>query len=91
MTSGRDVYLERLGQEAKEKVEDDYDVVIDTLQQKIDLLWKMTQSNMEMGMMNMMDDIRLAHIDELRLCLRFWKHRKEALAVGDTPEPLWDK
>lgn len=71
--------------------EKDYDVVIDTLQNKIDQLWKMTESNMNMGIMNVMDDIRLNAIDDLRLCLRFWKHRKEALAVGAEPEPLWDK
>jgi pyrroloquinoline quinone (PQQ) biosynthesis protein C len=42
-----------------ENAEDyDYDVVVDTLQKKYDVLWKMTQSNMnsEFMMMNIMDD-----------------------------------
>jgi len=56
----------------------DYDVVIDTLQKKIDALWKMTKSNMDNDMMNIMDDIRLKHIDELKkaLDLWLWKERK---------------
>lgn len=73
--------------------EKEYDVVEDTLQKKIDQLWKITRSNMNCEFyagMGIMDQIRLEQIDELRLCLRFWKHRKEALAVGAEPEPLWD-
>jgi hypothetical protein len=47
----------------------DYDVVVDTLQKEIDILWKMTESNMKMGMMNIMDDIRLNHIDQLKAAI----------------------
>jgi len=58
--------------------EEDYDVVIDTLQKKIDALWKMTKSNMDNDMMNIMDDIRLKQIDELKKAIELWlwKERK---------------
>ena len=46
--------------------DDEYDVVIDTLQKQIDVLWKMTESNMNMDMFNIMDQIRLEHIDQLK-------------------------
>jgi hypothetical protein len=53
----------------------DYDVVVDTLQKEIDILWKMTEPNMKMGMMNIMDDIRLNHIDQLKAAINLWKNR----------------
>ena len=58
--------------------EEDYDVVIDTLQKKIDALWKMTKSNMDNDMMNIMDDIRLKQINELEKAIHLWlwKERK---------------
>jgi hypothetical protein len=62
-----------------ENAEDyDYDVVVDTLQKKYDVLWKMTQSNMnsEFTMMNIMDDIRLNQMDELEQAIDMWKSRK---------------
>lgn len=57
---------------------DDYDVVIDTLQKKYDILWKMTQSNMnsDFMMMNIMDEIRLKQMDELEQAIIMWKSRK---------------
>lgn len=57
---------------------EDYDVVVDTLQKKYDVLWKMTQSNMnsEVMMMNIMDDIRLKQMDELEQAINLWKFRK---------------
>ena len=45
--------------------EKDYDVVLDTLSIKRATLWKMTQQNMNMDMMNIMDDIRLEQIGQL--------------------------
>jgi transcriptional regulator of heat shock response len=57
--------------------EQEFDVVIDALQQRIDSLWKMTQGNMNMGMMNMMDDIRLEQIDTLREAIKLWENRNE--------------
>jgi hypothetical protein len=62
----------------KQNMNEDYDVVIDTLQKKIDALWKMTKSNMDNDMMNIMDDIRLKQIDELEKAIELWlwKERK---------------
>lgn len=57
---------------------DDYDVVVDTLQKEIDVLWKITESNMKIGMMNIMDDIRLKHIDQLKAAITLWKNRKSS-------------
>jgi hypothetical protein len=52
---------------------DDYDVVVDTLQQHYDKLWKMTQSNMNMDMFNIMDQIRLDQMDQLKTAIQLWK------------------
>ena len=57
--------------------EEEYDVVIDALQEKRDRLWKMTKSNMDNDMMNIMDDIRLQQIDELDRAMLSWKKSKE--------------
>lgn len=57
--------------------EQDYDVVLDTLQQKIDVFWKITHGNMNIGLMNIMDDIRLEQIDQLKEAQRLWKEHKE--------------
>jgi hypothetical protein len=56
---------------------DDYDVVIDTLQKQHDILWKMTQQNMnsEFGM-SLMDDIRFEQMDQLQKAIDMWKGRK---------------
>jgi hypothetical protein len=54
--------------------DEEYDVVLDTLQKKIDILWKMTKSNMDNGMMNIMDDIRLKQIDELERAKELWQN-----------------
>ena len=55
----------------------DYDVVVDTLQKKIDILWKMTKSNMDNDMMNIMDDIRLQQINQLERAITLWKKELE--------------
>ena len=59
--------------------EQDYDVVIDVLGKHRDKLWKMTKSNMDNDMMNIMDDIRLRQIDELEKAIELWKNRNETL------------
>lgn len=51
---------------------DEYDVVIDTLTQKKQALWNITQSNMNMDMFNIMDDIRLQQIQELNEAMGMW-------------------
>jgi len=56
---------------------EDYDVVLDTLQQKRDKLWEMTKRNMnsEYIGMNIMDDIRLKQIEQLDEAMKMWKNR----------------
>lgn len=56
--------------------EQDYDVVVDTLEKARVRLWALTRSNMEHGMMNIMDDIRLDHIDQLSKAIIMWKDHK---------------
>ena len=57
---------------------DDYDVVIDTLQKQYDVLWKMTERNMNSEFMGMgiMDDIRLDQMEQLKEAIDMWKDRK---------------
>ena len=57
--------------------DDEYDVVIDVLQKHKDILWKMTKSNMDNDMMNIMDDIRLGQIQELNEAMGMWLLWKE--------------
>jgi hypothetical protein len=54
---------------------EEYDVVIDTLQKQRDILWKMTQSNMNHDMFNIMDEIRLEQIDELDKAMAMWRNK----------------
>jgi hypothetical protein len=55
--------------------EEDYDVVLDTLQKQRDILWKMTQQNMNSDMFNIMDQLRLENIDQLDKAMAMWKNR----------------
>jgi pyrroloquinoline quinone (PQQ) biosynthesis protein C len=55
---------------------EDYDVVVDTLQKKYDVLWKMTQSNMNIDMINIMDQIRFEQMAELEQAINMWNSRK---------------
>lgn len=59
-------------------MENDYDVVIDTLQKKRDILWKMTKTNMDNDMMNIMDDIRIDQIRKLEEAMILWDNRNES-------------
>jgi hypothetical protein len=56
--------------------EEDYDVVLDTLQKQRDILWKMTQQNMNSDMFNIMDQLRLENIDQLDKAMAMWKNRE---------------
>ena len=58
--------------------EEEFDIVIHTLQEKKDILWKMTEKNMtsEYLGMGIMDDIRLAQIEQLDAAIAMWKNRK---------------
>jgi len=55
--------------------DEEYDVVVDTLQKQRDILWKMTQSNMNHDMFNIMDEIRLEQIDELEKAMDMWRSK----------------
>jgi len=57
---------------------EDYDVVLATLKEKRDQLWKMTERNMrsEFIGMNIMDDIRLDQIQQLEEAMRMWQARR---------------
>ena len=57
-------------------IPNDYDVVVDTLQKQHDLLWRMTEQNMnsEYGM-SLMDDIRFKQMDQLLQAIDMWKGR----------------
>ena len=55
---------------------DDYDVVLDVLQKHRDILWKMSQSNMNVDMFNIMEQIRLEQIDQLDKAMKMWQESK---------------
>jgi hypothetical protein len=55
----------------------DYDVVLDTLQKQKDILWKMVESNSNIGLFNIMDQIRLEHIQEINEAIGMWLLWKE--------------
>ena len=54
--------------------EEEYDVVIETLQDRIDTLWKMCERNEQWGIM---DHIRLEQIEELKNAQKMWKENKQ--------------
>ena len=56
--------------------DEEYDVVIDTLKKQRDILWKMTQQNMNADMFNVMDEIRLEQIDQLDKAISLWRKNK---------------
>ena len=57
---------------------EDYDVVINTLQKQYDILWKMTERNMNSEFMGMgiMDDIRLEQMTQLKEAIEMWKGKE---------------
>jgi hypothetical protein len=55
--------------------EEQYDVVLSTLEEKRNRLWKMTESNMNHDLFNIMDQIRLEQIQQLDKAMELWKTR----------------
>jgi len=57
----------------------DYDVVIDVLQKHYDKLLEMTNRNLtsECIGLNIMDDIRIKQMEELKHAMELWLNRKE--------------
>jgi len=66
--------------------DDDFDVVVHALQTHRDILWKMTQSNMNNDMFNVMDQIRLEQIDQLDNAIKC--HKVQYCVVTDLPVNL---
>ena len=56
-------------------MDEDYDVVLDVLQKHHDKLWEMTRRNMQSEFigMNIMDDIRLEQMDQLKEAMKLWR------------------
>ena len=63
--------------------DDDFDIVVHALQTHRDKLWKMTQSNMNNDMFNVMDQIRLEQIDQLDGAIKC--HKVQNCVVTDLP------
>ena len=57
--------------------EKEYDVVIDVLTKHKNKLWEMTRRNMQSEFigMNIMDDIRLAQIEQIDEAIKLWNNR----------------
>jgi hypothetical protein len=57
----------------------DYDVVIDVLQKHYDKLLEMTNRNLtsECIGLNIMDDIRIKQMEELKHAMKLWLNREE--------------
>ena len=58
---------------------EEYDVVLDVLQKHHDKLWEMTRRNMQSEFigMNIMDDIRLEQMDQLKQAMKLWRERND--------------
>ena len=56
--------------------EEDYDVVVDVLTKHRDQLWRMCERNMNAMSFNIMDSIRLEHIEQIDECIALWRHNK---------------
>ena len=73
-----------------------YDVVLETLRKERNLLWKMTERNMnsEYIGLNIMDDIRLRQIEEIDQAIKLLSVReeiKEVIRISDRDHPAWNK
>jgi hypothetical protein len=55
--------------------EEEFDVVTDVLQKHWNLLNKMVQQNMNAEMFNIMDQIRLEQMDQLKKAMKMWRER----------------
>lgn len=56
-------------------MDEDFDVVVDVLQKHHNVLWKMTQQNLNMDMFNVMDQIRFEQMSQLKQAIDMWKQR----------------
>lgn len=62
-------------------MKEEYDVVLDVLQKHHDKLWEMTRRNMQSEYigMNIMDDIRLEQMDQLKQAMKLWRERNDTV------------
>ena len=69
--------LFKLGMKKMNEEEKEYDVVVDVLTKHKDKLWEMTRRNMQSEFigMNIMDDIRLAQIEQIDEAIKLWNNR----------------
>lgn len=56
-------------------IEKEYDVVVDVLTKHKEKLQDMIDRNLRMFGLNIMDDIRLEHIDQIDECIELWTNR----------------
>jgi len=58
---------------------DEFDIVINTLQKQYDILWRMTEQNMNSDFtgMGLMDDVRFKQMEQLQQAIGMWKARNE--------------
>ena len=57
--------------------DEEFDVVTDVLQKHHDVLWKMTQQNINADMFNIMDQIRFEQMDQLKRAIKMWKDHND--------------
>jgi len=57
--------------------DEEFDVVTDVLQKHYDVLWKMTQQNINADMFNIMDQIRFEQMDQLKRAIKMWKDHND--------------
>jgi hypothetical protein len=50
--------------------------VLKILEKEYNHLWKLTESNMNLGLMNIMDDIRLEKMDKIKEAIDLLRKRK---------------
>ena len=55
---------------------EDFDIVVDTLQQTIDKFQKMIRDNIRADMFNLMDEIRIEQITQLEKAIKMWESAK---------------
>lgn len=52
-----------------------FDIVIDTLQERVNALVTLTNQNMELGLFGVMDQIRLEQVEQLVRAMEMWEKR----------------
>ena len=61
---------------ARKRMQTEDDYVLKILEKEYNSLWKLTESNMNLGLMNIMDDIRLEKMDKIKEAIDLLRKRK---------------